>query len=364
LPTGGAGRPVASEAATELELFFDRLLDTFAHARGRGGNAVEHSLRIGGHTVTVAFANSSLAGRLVPAISHLCVGTGEPSRYRLLAWDTASTRARIPSPPWNGGDYFGNGEIRGCLTGRFRAAFDTTAGTLSMLDCERRIGLLWIRDAARLPGYVVAAPFRVVLSWWGSMHGLQLLHAGAVGTPSGGVLVAGEGGAGKSSICLSCLLDGLCYLGDDYVLTGLARSLMAYSLYNSGKLAPENLRLRFPDLLPFLRHGPRVNHEKDVLFAHQHWPTLTVGELPIRAILLPRIGSAGSASLVPISPAAVLRDLLPHSLFPLPGARHAAFAGLARVVRSVPCYALEIGSDLRRVAGLVRELCRDGVNRG
>ena len=55
----------------------------------------------------------------------------------------------------------------------------------------------------------------------GRDKGYQLVHAAAVGSEAGAVLISGKGGLGKSTTALSCLGKGLTYVGDSHVVVQL-----------------------------------------------------------------------------------------------------------------------------------------------
>src|SRR4051794_7273185 len=94
--------------------------------------------------------------------------------------------------------------------------------------------------------------------------GRQLLHAAAVGTEQGGVVITGRGGVGKSTAALLCLEAGLAYLGDDYVVVALEPQPMAYSLYCTAKL-DDGQAAHFPGLLALIepRTGQRGHAEPE-----------------------------------------------------------------------------------------------------
>src|SRR5205823_136180 len=80
-------------------------------------------------------------------------------------------------------------------------------------------------------------PLRHILHLWLASRGVQFVHAGAVGRPSGGCLIVGKSGSGKSTSTLATLGSELLYAGDDYVgvsvTTGGAH---VHSIYGCGKL--------------------------------------------------------------------------------------------------------------------------------
>ncbi len=51
-------------------------------------------------------------------------------------------------------------------------------------------------------------------------------------------MIAGPAGSGKSTLALACALQGLRYLGDDYVVVDVANGPIVHSLYSSAKALP------------------------------------------------------------------------------------------------------------------------------
>ena len=78
-----------------------------------------------------------------------------------------------------------------------------------------------------------------------------MLHAAAVGTADGGVLIVGRGGVGKSTTALACLAAGMKYVADDYLVVQLDPEPRAFQLYGTAKLEASQLR-HFPELQNFV----------------------------------------------------------------------------------------------------------------
>jgi hypothetical protein len=77
----------------------------------------------------------------------------------------------------------------------------------------------------------------------------------------------------------------------------------------------------------------------------------------VKALVLPKIVSGSSARLAAVSRAEALRTLAPSSLLMLPFMpARSGFDKLVRMVQAVPCYRLEMGSDLGAVPTRVLEL--------
>ena len=102
-------------------------------------------------------------------------------------------------------------------------------------------------------------------------YGFQLVHAGAVGTRDGGVLLVGKGGSGKSTTTFTCLDSGLAYVSDDYCIIENSSIPYTHSLYSTGKLNAEDVG-RFPRLMPALYNYDRLETEKALYFFYEQFP--------------------------------------------------------------------------------------------
>ncbi len=210
-------------------------------------------------------------------------------------------------------------------------------------------------DADRLPYYERGAPLRALLHWMLSAPQRQLVHAAAVGTQRHGVLLAGRGGSGKSTTALACLDSPLFYVGDDYCLLETSPAPRVHSVYNTAKLDADNVH-RFPHRRSAISNIDRLDSEKALLFLQDHCPDKVVRRLPIHAVCLPRVSGRRETTVVPASAVEGLKALAPSTLFQLPGARRSAFETISALVRQVPCYRLELGTNLADITRAILSL--------
>ena len=307
---------------------------------------------IGGMDICLRFAGDALIPHMTTALEHLGVKPVSTPALTVCLWDSTSTRTTMPSPPWSMGDYLPRGEIHGYTNARIHTAFHPGVGTLSLFDNGSNVGLFWIHAAEEIPSYVSGSPLHIIFSWWAHEHGLQLVHAAAVGTPIGGVLIVGKGGTGKSTTALSCLQAGFLYAGDDYVLVD--DRPVVYSLYNSAKLDSHQSH-NFPALFSNRPSFRQSDLEKTLTFLYRTHPKQLAASLPIVAILLPKISHSPSSGLRRASTAQALAGLAPSTLFQLPGEDRSALHDLARLVAQVPNYVLHLGTDLETIPGAIHE---------
>ena len=312
--------------------------------------------RIGNLVVQLQIVGAALAARVTPALAHLALPLPTVPALTILLWDVAATPIQCPPSPWQPEDHRTRSELRGYQAGRFLAAFQLDSGTLSLFDRQTQVGLYVVQDANRLPYYEDGMPLRTLLHWWLRDQGRQLVHAAAVGNEQGGVLIVGQGGAGKSTTALACLLAGMRYVADDYCVIALAPEPVVASLYNSGKVAADHLH-RFPMLAPLVSNPAGLGQgEKALLFLQHSFPAQLVACLPLRAILQPQITGQPATSLQPISSSTALRSLAPSTIFQLSNGGEQDFRLLAALVRQVPTYRLALGTAIGQIPGVIQQL--------
>lgn len=318
---------------------------------------IHQDIQIARSNVRLSFASELLQSLLGRSFQHLCHVESLPNDLTIKIWDSVSTGAKMPPPPWSNNDYLARGEIRGFNNARIRTAFNLgeTAG-LSMLDLERGEALFWVRDAQSIPYYETGAPLRTIMYWWFASRGFQVVHGGAVGTSDGGVLLVGKGGSGKSTSCLSCIGSSLKYAGDDYCIVGAGPSPEVYSMYQTAKLKGPRDMERFPEMADFAHNLDRIGKEKVLFFLGEHTPEFLESSFPLKALLVPTVQPDSDARIEPLSAAAALHALAPSSIFQNSGASHDEFYAMSNLVRTIPCYSLVAGEKLYQIPQVIENL--------
>lgn len=338
--------------------FFEGVYQAFQKAEKAMG-LIDHFYAIGGHTVRLCFAGSALVSRITPALEHLITEPTSSPALTVCLWDSASTGIPLPPPPWSADASIARGEVRGCIDDHIHISFQLWDSILNMFDNHSALATFWLPDARQLPYHESGAPLRSILHWWLGIHGLQFVHAAAVGTVEGGVLLAGKSGSGKSTTALNCLKSQLVYVSDDYCLVAADPQPYVYSLYNSAKVNADNIH-RVPHLKSAISNADRLDSEKALLFLYEHFPEKIVNGFPLRAVLLPRVTGHPETRLTPVSPATGLRALAPSTIFQLAGAGKGAFQTMAKLVKKIPCYHLELGTDISGIPGVISDLVLKG----
>ncbi|MCW5983236.1 MAG: hypothetical protein KIT09_34415 [Bryobacteraceae bacterium] len=360
--------PAKLDEAALLE-YFDAVHHAFLGAEGGAPHVWERSFRLAGVTLLVRTPSPSLVSPMTMALAHLAVDYPPPPDLTIHLWDSASTGKPAPPSPlaWHA-DRHGSDRMTGFHAARFdargepaafnsrriRTSFHVSPNVLRVLDTRRNLGFYWIDDAAQVPYYETAAPLRKFLSWWFSERDCLFVHGAAVGFDTGGVLLVGDAGSGKSTAALACLDAGMRYAGDDYCVVTSRPHPFVHALYNTAKLkGPDDLR-RFPNLEPLVSNYGRLDREKALLFLHPRFPGLLAGGFPLCALLTPKVTGASPARIRPISPEAALRAVSPSTVRQLPGSGRTAFREMAHLVRTLPGYVLEVGPAAETIPVAIR----------
>lgn len=340
------------------------------------GEACEAWLRIGGGVVRLCSSSPEMLDRITRTFTHLRCPAGGTPDLTMHLWDTAVDDVPDPPLPEVGGEqqpgaffYFSNDDLRaGFQLGtsgdaRVLAVYPHAAPpSLSVLDTRCDEAWYWMADAGRMPYWEQATPVKFLLDWWLSERDLKQVHAGAVGTPEGGVLLVGKSGSGKSTSTLACLQSDLLYAGDDYVAVAIEPQPYVHSLYTSGKIMPDHVE-RLPFLLPVVANPDDLGIEKAVVYVHEHWPQAVTPGFPLRALLAPRVTPGLVESrVVEISRVEGLAALAPSTVFQMHTRAKQSLASMSRLLERIPCYRLELGSDIasipRAIEGLLADLNR------
>jgi hypothetical protein len=331
-----------SAPASALGRCFEDLSSGFEQAVDSLG-VQELRLRIAGAPVLVRFAGKDLSDKLGRAFAHLVDDSGEESALTICVWDSEGSDTAPPPLPEVASDSPRGTTVYAAEEGR-RFAVRPILGQLSAHDPCRGVGWYWCRSSADLPFWEEAAPFRQLLHWWLPEQGKLLVHGAAVGHETGGLLLVGRGGSGKSTCALSTLESPLLYAGDDYVAVDPGSEPHVFSLYCSGKLVPEHSRL-LPHLPAPTFAGDGSREEKSVFYVAERFPERMCAGFPLRAVVAPRV--LGSEPVhAPAGVAEALAALAPSTLLQLVPAEAAALTTMAGLLERVPAYRLDVGGPV------------------
>jgi hypothetical protein len=340
----------------------DVLRHRFSEAADRAGGIIEGTYCIGGAGFRLRYAGPALHERFSPSLEHLRVPAGAlpPDGHVVELWDGSSTGTDAPPSP-SGVEDLGVGGIATGSGPAWRAVYEGGVRTMSVIDEREDRSWFWAATAATLPEWYCSTPLRHILHDRLSSRGVQLVHAGAVGRPDGGVVIVGKSGSGKSTSTLSTLGSELGYAGDDYVGVSVGATddrPFVHSVYGCGKLETVHL-IRFPQLRfaarPERPGSAPAAREKTIFYVRDTYPEQLTKGFPLKAIVVPRVTPNKETNLRTIPLTVALRALIPGTMFEIQGAGQDALSALIRFASRVETFELQLGTGLERVPVLLED---------
>jgi hypothetical protein len=229
--------------------------------------------------------------------------------------------------------------------------------SVSVLDRHAQHLVGCRRNGSFLTGGEYSKPLLLMLSIWYHDQRVQLLHTGLIAHQGQGILVPGESGTGKSTTSLAGLIHGLEFLGDDFI--GLERNgsggFTGHSLFSTACIVKDNL-VRFPELRPHVVEDELAIEQKPILFLAELFPERVRASVPVRAIVLLRVGHERT-QLRPARRAEALHSLAAstlHTVVPRPGRE--ALQLLGELAERLPAYWLLLGPDLRDIPAAIARI--------
>ena len=333
---------------------------------------IERWVRIGGDVIQLRIAGESLVEPLTRALAHLIVEPHKDPELVINCWDRANAGTAPPLPALDSSLTDGVATDRGdeglvfwgspalvATTEDGWALWRPAFGAFSAMVTDATVAWHWVEAAHEIRYWDVAAPFKAILHRWARRRGYQLLHAGAVGTDDGAVLLVGSPGSGKSTTSLVCLEAGMSYLGDDYVMVSLDPEPRVHSVSCAAKLEIPQAQ-RNAHLMPEIWNAGRLGekHEEKAVAFVDHSPGGRIASLPLKMVLVPRVSGKPGTRASKLSGGGAFLALAPSTIIQMPGSRDDEFAAMGDLVRQVPAAALELGSDLASIPPVIEELIR------
>lgn len=317
-------------------------------------NAIKQYYEIAGTTVCLIFAGEALIPFFTPSLSHLRLPDNSEADATFIIWDSESTGVEMTPPPCEMKHFSDRGDIWGFNSERIKTAFHWSEFSVNLMDLNTNKAIYWVKSSDHLPYWATSSPFRTIFHWWMEKNGCQLIHAAAVGTEDGAVLITAKGGAGKSTTAVSSLIDGMYYLADDYLIIKKDPVPTVFSLYSTAKISVED-RHRFPTLKSVKAEHIDSDQEKDVFFLYPEFKEQIKKQLPIKTILMPSINKdLEETAFSSISFWKIYRAMSFTTMSQLPGVGTHTHNYFKELCKSVPSMTMHLGNNIRKVPDALR----------
>lgn len=341
---------IVKKDASQASEFIDLCLNTL----GKVAHARISKFRIGNNDVEHVVYGLDLSKFMLPAIAHLASHTERAADFQIYSVDGSACGIHLPKPFWSWEELDAQGYIKGIDSSEITAQYDAYTGTFRILHRARRQAIHWVLDMSRVPFWERSFPLRTIINWWYRDTALQPLHAAAVAMDNKAVLLTAKGGSGKSTTALKCLLGGIQYLGDDFVLVDTDKQIV-HSLYNVVKLTKEDFK-RFPEFKPETTTGAKEDQDKVQVFLNEKFKDQIISSASLKYILVPRIVKSEQSYLSEISFEEVMEALTTSTLYLLRGASSNALKKITHLVKSLPAHYLNLGADYHASPFVIRKL--------
>lgn len=210
-----------------------------------------------------------------------------------------------------------------------------------------RRGYLCFQQREPIPLYNFSHPVKQLLHWWALSKGMVLLHGAAVGYGDRGVLIAASGGAGKSTLALSCLAAGARYVSDDYLLMESREGHRAFPIYSTGLLHRDSLE-KLPALKSCVLSSDPARANKALLDLSPFRSQFVEG-LEIRATLFPQVTDGAEPRIERArSSQGVLQLVTSTAMQSAELTNRDFFAKAVQSVKGLPLYTFCLSRDLKR----------------
>ena len=324
------------------------VMASFTAAADASGRSSARRHEMAGAPIVLNFAGTEVRDVLGSAFEHLATpsenGSSRPE-LTVHLWDSASNASPPPPRPATPND-FAVGAMFHFHDGPLRGVYEPGTEALSILDLDSGLAWYWVRDIAKVPYWDRASPMRQVLFWWLRSRRYLQVHGSAVGTSNGGVLMVGRRGSGKSVTSLSVLGSTLLFAADDYSAVSMDEPHRIASIYSAGKLVPEQGEKLLPHLMPLVSNPDRLEGgESSALYA----PALREPDhegLPAPGD--PRANGARNTARVADrrhSAHGRFAALAPSTILQLRTANQEELTVMSELVKRVPSYGIELGTD-------------------
>jgi hypothetical protein len=216
---------------------------------------------------------------------------------------------------------------------------------LYLADRRSRSGLVW-SSADLPPSWELSRPGGACLFALGLWRGWLAIHAAAIGSLGRHVLIAGESGAGKSTIALACALAGWSLAGDDTVAVSCEAPPRVWPLYASARLRSDVEGMFAGSAIASAPRSTDSGETRLELQLKQLLPDLVLAGGPLCAVVLLRRRGAAGPSIARAARGDALRELISSNVRIHPGWRRQVTAALLTIIGQLPMFWFDPGDGI------------------
>lgn len=227
------------------------------------------------------------------------------------------------------------------LSDRTIVCVDRHMNGLYIFDRTSKRVLIWVPSYQDFPFWARATPFRIPFSWIALENDGEMIHCAALEFEGHGVLLAGNGGRGKTTTAINAALDGARILGEDFVLY-MKNSV--YAIYTKAKIHPG---IHLNHLTAKGLNAPAAIANQKTIVSLRDQPFSMITSFQPTILYFPGIPLAGKLTeIVKIPKGLALREFAGPSFVGLQGAGAKSLALHSKLVKSVDSWSLAMTGQL------------------
>ena len=301
--------------------------------RSAPASPVTRSFAIASVTLVVHFATRRLAELFSSSFAVTATDAAREQSDRWELYVTAGDEgspapALVPSTP--------GGAMRlGVYSETYALWMGFQGATLYAVDVPRRRALCWLARSTDVPAWERSRPFLPILQVIFDGTPWMAVHAAAIAWGERGILLAGRGRAGKTSLALAGLRAGWRFAGDDYVLLRTDATPAIAPIYATARLR-EDMLPHFRELEPARREISEETDERRHELSFALTPEIgTIGGARLAAVLLLERGGAAMPIFSAVSRTAFLATIASAMGVATPGHDKTRAAKLLRLLSTM-----------------------------
>ncbi len=239
-----------------------------------------------------------------------------------------------------------------------RIVTDQDINTSLFFDRKEKRIIASFLSADEMNNYDLSKPFNRLLALWYRDMNVDVIHSSMISKNNKGILFLGEGGSGKTTSALSCLVDGFNYLGDDHIgLTEVNNVFIGHSLYASALIYKNHFR-QFPQLQEFELQKNMQPDLKSIIYFSNGYLNKIDNYAEIAVLLLPRVVNSKHTDFRKAGKGETLLAVAPSSLRLQISPNKKAFDTISKLVDRTPSYWIYVGNDLDEIPKCVNEIIK------
>ena len=314
----------------------DWALDLVKYVSANIENHSSHKIRFGSLGISLLLPNEIPVS--LEILDSLILDNELDSNYEIILWECADaslikevTKQRMPLDQ--------GGQQR--LSENTSVCLDQHMDGVYIFDRANKKILIWVPNYENFPFWAKATPFRIPFSWIAAERNGEMIHCAAIEIDGQGILLAGNGGRGKTTTALNAALHGSKILGEDFILY---MDDQIYAVYLKAKAHHGEHLLQLID--KGLNCPPEIVGQKTIIpLVNQ--PFEMILEFKPISIYFPGVfPDDGINEIVSISKAMALREFAAPSFIGLQGIGSASLTTHSKLVRNVETWSLPMTGEL------------------